>query len=49
MILGAGVVGIALVTFDLIWAAVLGALIAADAVAQGGYLSRQPPLRRRVV
>jgi hypothetical protein len=36
------------VTFDLIWAAVLWAVVAAVAVANGGHLSRQPPLRRRV-
>jgi hypothetical protein len=48
LILGAGVVGIPLVTFDLIWAAVLWAVVAAVAVANGGHLCRQPPLRRRV-
>jgi len=48
LILGAGIAGVPLVTFDLIWAAVLCIVIGAVAVAQGGHLSRQPPLRGRV-
>jgi membrane protease YdiL (CAAX protease family) len=48
LILGAGVVGVPLVTFDLTWAAVLCVVIAAVAVANHGHLTRQP-LRRRVV
>jgi uncharacterized protein len=47
LILGAGIAGVPLVTFDLIWAAVLWAVIAAVAAANGGHLSRQP-FRRRV-
>jgi hypothetical protein len=46
-ILGPGVAGVPLLTFDLVWAAVLCVVIAAVAVANGGHLSRQP-LRRRV-
>jgi len=46
LILGAGIAGVPLVTFDLIWAAVLWAVVAAVAVANGGKLSQQP-LRRR--
>ena len=46
LILGAGVAGVPLVTFDLIWAAVLWAVVAAVAVAQGGHLSREAPRRR---
>jgi membrane protease YdiL (CAAX protease family) len=51
LILGPGVAGVHLVTFDLIWAAALWVVLAAVAVAQGGHLSRQPrqPLRRRAV
>jgi membrane protease YdiL (CAAX protease family) len=48
LVLGPGVAGVHLVTFDLIWAAVLWVVIAAVAVAQGGHLSQQPPLPRRV-
>jgi uncharacterized protein len=48
LILGARLAGVPLVTFDLIWAAVLWAVIGAVALANGGHLSRQPPLRRRV-
>jgi membrane protease YdiL (CAAX protease family) len=40
--------GVPLLTFDLIWAVVLCIILAAVAVAQGGHLTRQPPLRRRV-
>jgi uncharacterized protein len=40
--------GVALVTYDLVWAAVLWVVVGAVAVANGGHLSRQPPLRRRV-
>jgi uncharacterized protein len=47
LILGAGVAGVPLVTFDLIWAAVLWVVVGAIALAQGGHLSREP-LRRRV-
>ena len=49
LILGPGVAGVHLVSFDVIWAAALWAVIAAVALAQGGHLSRQPrqPLRRR--
>jgi uncharacterized protein len=47
LILGAGVVGVPLLTFDLVWAAVLWAVVAGIAVANGGHLSRQP-LRRRM-
>jgi uncharacterized protein len=38
--------GVPLLTFDLIWAAVLCVVIGAVAVANGGHLSRQPPRRR---
>ena len=41
LILGAGIAGVPLVTFDLIWAAALWAVVAAVAVANGGHLSRQ--------
>ena len=41
LILGAGIAGVPLVTFDLIWAAVLWAVVAAVAVANGGHLSRR--------
>jgi uncharacterized protein len=47
LILGAGIAGVPLVTFDLIWAAALWAVVAAVAVANGGHLSQQA-LRRRV-
>src|SRR5215211_1527736 len=36
------------VTWYLVWAAALWMFVGAVAVAQGGHLSRQPPLRRRV-
>jgi uncharacterized protein len=39
--------GVSLLTFDLLWAA-LCAILAAVAVAQGGHLSRQPPIQGRV-
>ncbi|HSK82774.1 MAG TPA: hypothetical protein VK902_05125, partial [Rubrobacter sp.] len=39
--------GMALVIFDLVWAAVLWVLVGAVALANGGHLSRQP-LRGRV-
>ena len=48
LILGAGVAGVPLLTFDLIWAVVLCVVIVAVAVANHGHLTRQPPLRRRV-
>ena len=47
LILGAGIAGVPLVIFDLIWAAALWAVVAAVAVANHGHLTRQP-LRRRV-
>ena len=40
--------GTALVTWSLVLAAALWVIVAAVAVAQGGHLSRRPPLRRRV-
>ena len=47
LILGAGIAGVPLMTFDLIWAAALCAVVAAVAVVNGGHLSRQA-LRKRV-
>jgi uncharacterized protein len=47
LILGAGIAGVPLVIFDLIWAAALWAVVAAVAVVNGGHLSQQA-LRRRV-
>jgi uncharacterized protein len=49
LILGAGVAGVPLLAFDLIWTAVLCAVIAAIAMANGWHLTRrpQPPLGRR--
>jgi membrane protease YdiL (CAAX protease family) len=44
-----GIAGVALVTWYLVWAAVLWVVVGAVAVANGGHLSRQSPLRRRVV
>jgi len=44
LILSQGTAGVPLLTFDLVWAAVLGLVVAA-AVPNGGHLSRQP-LRR---
>ena len=38
--------GVPLLTFDLIWAAVVCVVIGAVAVDNGGHLSRQPPRRR---
>jgi uncharacterized protein len=38
--------GVALVTYDLVWAAVLWVVVGAVAVANGGHLSRVPPQRR---
>jgi uncharacterized protein len=38
-----------LVTYDLLWAAVLWVVVGAVALANHGHLSRQQPLRRRVV
>jgi len=46
LILGPGVAGAPLVTFDLVWAAALWAAIGALALAQGGHLSRGAPRRR---
>jgi uncharacterized protein len=37
-----------LLTYQLVWAAALWVVVGAVAVAQGGHLSRQPPLRGRV-
>jgi len=48
LILGAGVVGIPLLTFDLIWAAVLWIVVAVVTAANRGHLSRQPASRRWV-
>src|SRR5829696_4674701 len=42
LILGAGVVGIPLLTFDLIWAAVLWVVVAVVAASNRRHLSRQP-------
>ena len=44
-----GIAGMPLVTWYLVWAAVLWVVVGAVAVANGGHLSRQSPLRRRVV
>jgi membrane protease YdiL (CAAX protease family) len=40
--------GVTAVTYDLVLAAVLWVVVGAVALANGGHLSRQPPLRRRV-
>jgi len=40
--------GVSLLTFDLIWAVVLCIVLAVVAMANGGHLSRRPPLRGRV-
>src|SRR5215203_3934243 len=40
------IAGVPLMTFDLIWAAVLWVVIGAIALAQGGHLTREPPRRR---
>jgi len=40
------IAGLPLMTFDLIWAAVLWVVIGAIALAQGGHLMREPPRRR---
>jgi uncharacterized protein len=40
--------GMGLLTYQLVWAAAMWIVVGAVAVAQGGHLSRQPPLRRRV-
>jgi len=42
------IAGVPLMTFDLIWAAVLWVIIGAIALAQGGHLTREPPRLRRV-
>jgi uncharacterized protein len=42
------IAGVPFVTWYLVWAAALWIFVGAVAVAQGGHLSRQPPLRRRV-
>ena|SRR5829696_529279 len=43
-----GMVGVPLVTWYLVWAAALWVVVGAVAMAQGGHLSRQPPLQGRV-
>src|SRR5215213_7261834 len=43
-----GITGMPLVTWYLVWAAVLWVVVGAVSLAQGGHLSRQPPPRRRV-
>jgi len=48
LILGAGVVGIPLLTFDLIWAAMLWVVVAVVAASNRRHLSRQPASRRWV-
>jgi membrane protease YdiL (CAAX protease family) len=48
LILGPLATGAALATYELVFAATLWLFVAAVAVAQGGHLTRQPPLRRRV-
>ena len=40
--------GVALLTYQLVWAALLWVFVGAVALAQGGHLSRRLPLRRRV-
>ena len=42
------ITGVALVTWYLVLAAALWLFVAVVAVANGGHLTRQPPLRRRV-
>jgi uncharacterized protein len=42
-----GMVGVPLVTWYLVWAAVLWAVVGAVALAQGGHLTPQPPPRRQ--
>ena len=39
--------GVALVTWNLVWAAALWVIVGAVAVVNHGHLSRQTPLRRR--
>ena len=46
LILGAGVAGVSLVTFDLVWAAALCVVITLVALANHGHLSRGLPRRR---
>jgi membrane protease YdiL (CAAX protease family) len=48
LILGPLATGAALATYTLVFTAALWVFVAAVAVAGGGHLSRQPPLRRRV-
>jgi membrane protease YdiL (CAAX protease family) len=43
-----GIAGMPLMTWYLVWAAVLWVVVGAVSLAQGGHLSRQPPPRRRV-
>jgi membrane protease YdiL (CAAX protease family) len=47
VIIPLSLVGVATVTLDLVFTAVLWAVVAAVAVANHGHLSRQPPLQRR--
>jgi hypothetical protein len=42
-----GMVGVPLVTWYLVWAAALWAVVGAVALAQGGHLTPQPPPRRQ--
>jgi len=47
LVLPLALAGVAGVTYDLVWAATLWVLVGAVALANGGHLTRQPPLRRR--
>ena len=40
--------GVAQLTYLLVWAAVLWIVVGAVVLANGGHLTRHPPLRRRV-
>jgi membrane protease YdiL (CAAX protease family) len=42
------VTGMAYLTYNLVFTAVLWVVVGLVAVANGGHLTRQPPLRRRV-
>jgi membrane protease YdiL (CAAX protease family) len=48
LVLPLALAGVAGVTYDLVWAAVLWVVVAVVSLANGGHLTRQPPLRRRV-
>ena len=48
IIIPLSLVGVAAVTLDLVFAAVLWAVVGVVALANGGHLTQQPPLRRRV-